>query len=83
VSTVNEYWLVQAITTARRLSEPGEVNEEYVRGQVNLITDLHLPGFSERYYSLLTAAITHQLDLPEAVNRILEAAQAAEEEEAR
>lgn len=32
--------LMTLLDTARDLSEPGEENKEYVRGQVNLITDL-------------------------------------------
>lgn len=61
------------VMTARDLSEPGEVNEEYVRGQVNLIHDAvdwetEMP--SEVTYGPLFAVITHQITYEEMLRRI-------------
>jgi len=61
------------VMLARDLSEPGEVNEEYVRGQVNLIHDAvdwgtEMP--SEVTYGPLFAAITHKISYGEMIGRI-------------
>lgn len=54
--------LLRLVETARCLSEPGEPNNEYVRGQVNLINDYAgLPGEADCYYRLLTDVITHKI----------------------
>lgn len=63
--------LRRALEKARCLTEPGEVNEEYVRGQANLIADLlRLPGTCDSYHRLLMQAISHEITVSEAVTAI-------------
>jgi len=47
------------VQNARSLSEPGEPNAEYVRGQVNLIMDVTGLGGYDEIYDILTSVITH------------------------
>jgi hypothetical protein len=52
--------IMRALDLARDLNEPGEVNEEYARGQVNLIVDMAgLPFGMDNYGGAFTAYITH------------------------
>lgn len=60
-----------ALEIARDLTEPGEINNEYVRGQVNLISDLFgLPG--DDYGDLITEAIGHTMTIDQAMSAMLE-----------
>jgi hypothetical protein len=56
----NLYIMLEA---ARALTEPSEVNAEYVRGQVNLITDTSGLGLGEEHYGVLTNIITHRVTI--------------------
>lgn len=58
--------LIRLIETARNLSEPDDPNGEYIRGQVNLITDFAgLPGDTDNYYDILFAVISHETTIPQ------------------
>ena len=54
------------LTTARELTEPGEPNNEYIRGQVNLIMDAVGLSGDDRFYEWFTDVIAHRDDLPTA-----------------
>ncbi len=53
-----------ALIVARSLNEPGEPNEEYVRGQVTLIMDLFgIRTAGDSSYDTVTEVITSRLSL--------------------
>lgn len=64
--------LTEMLTVARDLNEPGEVNAEYVRGQVNLITDVFGLAGIDWMYDDLTNAVTWREDVAMVVDRIHE-----------
>jgi hypothetical protein len=58
------------LETASHLSEPGEPNNEYIRGQVNLIEDFFgLAGYDDVYY-IIAAAIMGKTTPADAVKTI-------------
>jgi hypothetical protein len=62
-----------ALENARLLTEPDEVNTEYVRGQVNLISDafgLGRDGASDDAYEIITSAITHKITVDAALSEL-------------
>jgi hypothetical protein len=64
--------LREMLTTARDLTEPGEVNEEYVRGQAGLICDTFGLLGSDEYSQVVILAITHEVTVAEAVTAIMD-----------
>jgi hypothetical protein len=65
--------LMTMTRAARDLTEPGEPNaegSEYIRGQVNLITDVCGLAGNDAVYELLTATIAHHLTLGAGVDAI-------------
>ena len=61
--------LAELLDAARDLNDPGHVNDEYARGQMNLICDsAGLP--TDDYGGLVTAVITHRESTQAAVTRI-------------
>lgn len=48
------------VTAAMELNEPGELNQEYARGQANLIVDA-CGLVQDLHYDLVFAVITHQI----------------------
>lgn len=54
------------LTVARDLSDAGEPNNEYIRGQVNLIMDAVGLSGDDRFYEWFTDVIAHRDDLPTA-----------------
>jgi hypothetical protein len=55
--------LKRALRIARDLTEPGEVNNEYVRGQMNLICDLYGLLGQDGDGEIVTAVIAHQMSV--------------------
>lgn len=51
--------LANMIMVARDLTEPGEPNTEYIRGQVNLITDMYGLSGNDEVHDLITSIISH------------------------
>lgn len=68
----NESRLRDALRLARELTEPGEPNREYIRGQVNLISDLFGFPSDGATYDLLTSAISHEITVDQAIAAIRE-----------
>jgi hypothetical protein len=61
--------LAQLLNTARDLTEPGAVNSEYVRGQMNLICDVAgLP--SDDYGDLIGGAIAYRVTTQDAIAQV-------------
>ena len=56
--------LARLLYAARQLTEPGEPNAEYIRGQVNLIQDAggDSPDDHDWLYDEMTRYISHQTD---------------------
>jgi hypothetical protein len=53
--------LIKALQTARDLTEPGEPNDEYIRGQAELICDLS--GLGTDYKEDVIKVISHQMPI--------------------
>ena len=67
--------LQKMITAARDLNEPGEINQEYVRGQGNLIFDTIMwpgPIESDHAYEWIEKAITHRISFWVMIAEILD-----------
>lgn len=60
--------LADALQIARDLNEPDEDNDEYARGQANLIADLY--GLSGEYYEMLMDVIQHRVGFSEGISRL-------------
>lgn len=58
------------LTLARDLTEPSEPNEEYIRGQANLICDY--AGIGQEYNAVVISCIRQEMDVRTAVHEILE-----------
>ena len=62
--------LAEALQIARDLNEPDENNDEYARGQTNLICDLWgLPG--DNFYDLIMDVVQHRVGFSEGLSRIV------------
>lgn len=71
--------LTHALRAARDLTEPDEINHEYVRGQMNLICDmfgLSVVGLGDWVQDDITGAITSREAVNTVVQRIIEALRA-------
>lgn len=63
MSVLTAQQFIDLAQTARWLNEPGEINNEYVRGQVNLLADVAgIPDAVDLIGDVLTRYITHQTD---------------------
>lgn len=54
------------LTVARDLTEPGDPNHEYIRGQVNLIMDAADLSSDDNAYQWFTRVINHREAVPSA-----------------
>lgn len=67
--------LRRVLEAARDLTEPGEPNAEYIRGQVNLISDSFTLIYgraweSDEVYDILTRAIMHGITVDAALSEL-------------
>ena len=70
LADLGHVFLAGLLTVARELNEPGEVNEEYVRGQAELIMDACGLLPHEAYRNDVTMVITHMVTVERAVRLI-------------
>lgn len=61
--------IADALQIARDLNEPDEANEEYARGQANLIADLY--GLGGEYYEMLMDLIQHRVGYSEGLSKLI------------
>jgi hypothetical protein len=65
--------LRDTLKTARELTESPVANDEYVRGQADLISSIFgLFSLGGEYQDIITGAITHRLTVAQAMQQIMD-----------